>query len=35
MKVTVIPIAIGALSSNTKGFVERLKDMEIRNRHST
>ena len=30
MKVTVIPIVIGALSTFTKGLVQGLKDLEIR-----
>ena len=30
MKVTVIPIVIGALDTVTKGLVQRLKDFEIR-----
>ena len=30
MKVTVIPIVIGALDTVTKGLVQELKDLEIR-----
>ena len=30
MKVTVIPILIGALSTVTKGLIKRLEDLEIR-----
>ena len=30
MKVTVIPIEIGALSTVTKGMVQRLEELEIR-----
>ena len=30
MKVTVIPIVIGALGTGTKGLVQRLEDLEIR-----
>ena len=29
MKVTVIPIVVGALDIVTKGFLERLEDLEI------
>ena len=32
MKVTVIPIVIGALSTVTKGLVQGLEDLEIRGR---
>ena len=32
MKVTVIPIVIGAFSTVIKGLVKRLEDMEIRGR---
>ena len=34
MKVTVIPIAIGAFGRVTKGLVQRLEDLEIRRDHS-
>ena len=30
IKVTVIPILIGALGTVTKGLVQRLEDLEIR-----
>ena len=32
MKVTMVPIVIGALDTVTKGFVQRLEDLEIRGR---
>ena len=32
MKVAMIPIVIGALSSVTKGLIQRLEDLEIRGR---
>ena len=32
MKVTVIPILIGALGTVTKGLVKELEDLEIRGR---
>ena len=32
MKVTVIPIVIGALSTVTKGLIQRLEQMETRGR---
>ena len=35
MKVTVIPIVIGALSTVTNGLVQRLEDLEIRRRVET
>ena len=35
MKVTVIPIVIGALGTVPKVFEERLKDLEIRGRIET
>ena len=35
MKVTVIPIAVGALGSVTKGFIKRLDNLEIRGREET
>ena len=35
MKVTVMPIIIGALGTVTKGLVQRLKDLEIRERVET
>ena len=35
MKVTVIPIAIGALGGVTKGLVEVLYDLEMRGRVKT
>ena len=35
MKVTVIPIVIGALDTVTKGLVKGLEDMEIRGRVET
>ena len=34
MKVTVIPIVIGALGTVTKGLVQGLEDLEIRGRPS-
>ena len=30
MKVTIIPILIGALGTVTKGLIQRLEDLEIR-----
>ena len=35
MKVTVIPIVIGALGTVTKGLIQGLEDMEIRRRVET
>ena len=35
MKVTVIPIVIGALGTVTKGLVQELEDLEIRGRMET
>ena len=35
MKVTFIPIAIGALGTFTKGLLKRLEDLEIRGRAET
>ena len=35
MKVTIIPIVIGALGTITKGFVQGLEDLEIRGRMET
>ena len=35
MKVTIIPIVIGALDTVTEGFVKGLKDLEIRGRVMT
>ena len=35
MKVTVIPIVIGALGTVTKGLIQGLKDLEIRGRVET
>ena len=35
MKVTVIPIAIGALGTVTKGLIQGLEDLEIRRRLET
>ena len=35
MKVTIIPILIGALSTVTKGLVKRVKDLEMRGRVET
>ena len=35
MKVTVIPIIIGALDTVTKGLVQGLEDLEIRGRVET
>ena len=35
MKVTIIPIVIGALIRVTKGLVQRLEDMEITERAET
>ena len=35
MKVTVIPIVINALGTVTKGLVQRLDDLEIREREET
>ena len=35
MKVTVIPIVIGALGTVTKGLVQGLEDLEIRGRVET
>ena len=35
MKVTVIPIVIGALGSVTKGLIKGLEDLEIRGRVET
>ena len=32
MKVTVIPIVIGVLGTVSKGLVQRLEDLEIRER---
>ena len=32
MKMTIIPIVIGALGTVTKGLVQRLDDLEIRRR---
>ena len=32
MKVTVIPIVIGALGTVTKGLIQRLEELEIRGR---
>ena len=30
MKVTIIPIAVGAFGTATEGLVQRLEDLEIR-----
>ena len=35
MKMTVIPVVIGALSTVSKGFVQVLNDLEIRGRVET
>ena len=35
MKVTIIPIVIGALGTVTKGLIKRLEDLEIRGRVKT
>ena len=35
MKVTVIPIVIGALGTVTKGLVKRLEDLEVSTREET
>ena len=35
MKVTMIPIIIGALGTDTKGLVKELEDLEIRGRVET
>ena len=35
MKVTVIPIVIGALGTFTKGLVKGLEDLEIKGRAET
>ena len=35
MKVTVIPIVIGAHTPGTKGLLQGMKDMEIRGRGET
>ena len=35
MKVTVIPIVVGALSTVTKGLVKELEDFEIRSQVDT
>ena len=35
MKVTIIPIVIGALGTVTKGLLQGLKDLEIRGRVET
>ena len=35
MKVTVIPVVIGALGTVTKGLVQKLEDLEIRGRMET
>ena len=35
MKVTVIPIVIGAIGTITKGLIQGLKDLEIRGREDT
>ena len=35
MKVTVIPIVIGALGTITKGLIKRLEDVEIRGQTET
>ena len=35
MKVTVIPIEIGALGTITKGLIQGLEDLEIRGRVET
>ena len=35
MKVTVVPIVIGALDTVTKGFVKELEDLEMRGRVET
>ena len=35
MKVTIIPIVIGALDTVTKGLIRGLKDLEIRGRVET
>ena len=35
MKVTVIPVVIGALATFTKGLIQRLEDLEIRGRVET
>ena len=35
MKVTVIPIVIGALGPTPKGLIKRLEDLEIRGQVET
>ena len=35
MKVTVIPVVIGALGTVTKGLVQAVEDLEIRGRMET
>ena len=35
MKVTIIPIVIGALGAVTKGLLKGLEDLEIRGREET
>ena len=35
MKVTIIPVVIGNLSSVTKGLIKRLEDLEITGRVET
>ena len=35
MKVTAVPIVIGAIGTVTKGLVQRLKNLEIRGRVET
>ena len=35
MKVTIIPIVIGALGTVTEGLVQRLEDLEIKGRVET
>ena len=35
MKVTIIPIIIGALGTVTEGLLKRLEDLEIRGREET
>ena len=35
MKVTVIPIVIGAVGTVNKGFIQGMKDLEIRGREET
>ena len=35
MKMTVIPIVIGALGTDTKGLIQGLEDLEIRGREKT